>query len=267
MTKTLATITPILKLTWSEIFELRNTLKTRFEYEIPPYYLSDFRYNAKAEIMPRDIKTDVDNIGNTNLNNSNDFYYLFDIRFDFPISEEVSNAGIESIFKGIDFSFILNLPNFLRYQEYINKFHEKASNYALLEYNYRNCGGYDDYEYDFDVSVLGYYDNDFNFNKLPSKYLYTEYFKNIVDGLEKVKIKVDPEKYNVDDSLYNRLKLDVEYNILNIRKETDIYRRHFNIEYSVLILDTFYSAWYPLHIFIPADVAVQREYKLEEILK
>ena len=72
------------------IIEILRNKKARFEYEIPPYYLSDFRYNAKAEIMPRDIKTDVDNIGNTNLNNSNDFYYkysnqiiLFSVGYDF----------------------------------------------------------------------------------------------------------------------------------------------------------------------------------------
>lgn len=280
MTKTLSKISPVLKLTWNEIFKLRNDLKTRFEYELPKYYLSNTIHNKDNNIIVRCIKDDLYNIGTYHIESSNihredKFFYLFDISFDFPISEEISNCGVESIFKGIDFSFILNLPNILRYQEYTMRFVEKAPNYALLEYNYRNCG---DGEYDFEVSVLGYYDNDFVFNELTNQYLYNDYFINKFEELivgkemkvldtEKILILLDSEKYNPDDNLYNRLELNKLYRLLEFRKESDNYIKIFKTKYSVLISDSLCKAWYPLHIFIPADDIIQREYKLREIIK
>jgi hypothetical protein len=73
--------------------------------------------------------------------------------------------------------------------------------------------------------------------------------------------------YDKTNYLYDRLQLNVEYKIKEIRKESDFYYSMFKTYISILIEDSSLISWYPLHIFIPADEFSRREYKLLEIIE
>lgn len=141
----------------NEIYELRQEHKRHPFSKLYPYTINlrDYNDNANNNIIQAEYYLQF--IGFIKEENPVD-YILFDLdTHDNLLGEEISNLGVEDLFKNIDFKKILS--NF-KIEKYIDKWKTlRAPIYLIVEMKY--IGGYDyntggDSEFELEINIIGY---------------------------------------------------------------------------------------------------------------